>query len=220
MDGRRWKERRHARRLPRTCDVRPAIGIGTLASIVRWYAGMAPNYRALSYWHDSLGEEITPRAALAGERRADVAIVGAGYTGLWTAYYLKKASPGLDVAIVEAEVAGFGASGRNGGWCVGLIAGNERWLATPAHREGGLKLARAMFDTVAEVGRVTGAEGIACDYARGGTISIATSAPQLRLLRHRLDEMRSLGFGEEDYRWLEPDECRARVSTRANLGGL
>jgi glycine/D-amino acid oxidase-like deaminating enzyme len=181
---------------------------------------MATQYRSLSFWHDSLGDSFEPRASLEGSQSADVAIVGAGYTGLWTAYYLKKADPGLDVTIVEAEVAGFGASGRNGGWCVGEVAGIERWLANDATREGALSLMRAMFDTVDEVGRVTEAEEIACDYAKGGTVTVATAEPHVRTLQRHLSEHRAQGFSEDDYRWLEPDECRSRVNTATNFGGL
>lgn len=66
---------------------------------------------------------------MSGEADFDVAIVGAGFSGLWTAHYLKRLRPELRVALVEAEVAGFGASGRNGGWCIGLLAGIEGHLA-------------------------------------------------------------------------------------------
>ncbi len=74
----------------------------------------------ISYWHDSLepGDTLTPRAALPGDRQVDIAVVGAGFAGLWTAYYLLKANPSFRVVIIDAQTAGFGASGRNGGWCV------------------------------------------------------------------------------------------------------
>ena len=71
----------------------------------------------LSLWHDLLPEPIVPRPALTGRHDFDVAIVGGGYTGLWTAYYLAKADPHLRVCVLEKEFCGFGASGRNGGWC-------------------------------------------------------------------------------------------------------
>ncbi|MBW2697795.1 MAG: FAD-dependent oxidoreductase, partial [Deltaproteobacteria bacterium] len=80
-------------------------------------------YGNLSFWHESVPFEIEPRPALVSDREVDVAIVGGGFTGLWTAYYLKRLQPDLRVAIVEAEITGFGASGRNGGWCLGGIAG-------------------------------------------------------------------------------------------------
>ena len=69
----------------------------------------------VSFWYADLGGLPAQRAPLAGDMTVDVCIVGAGYTGLWTAYYLKQHEPALRIAIVEAEIAGFGASGRNGG---------------------------------------------------------------------------------------------------------
>ncbi len=82
---------------------------------------MAP--RDLSYWHHSLPVEdtLTPRPPLPGDGDADVAIVGGGFTGLWTARYLRRLDPTLRITIIESEVAGFGASGRNGGWCSALL---------------------------------------------------------------------------------------------------
>ena len=73
-----------------------------------------------SFWLDALGP-ITPRAALPGDRAFDVAIAGGGYTGLWTAYYLARQDPALRIVVLEKEFCGFGASGRNGGWCSGLF---------------------------------------------------------------------------------------------------
>src|SRR5690606_12274125 len=118
-----------------------------------------------SFWLADVGEPLVPRPPLEGERAVDVAIVGAGYTGLWTAWYLATQDPGLAIAIVEREVAGFGAAGRNGGWCSLHHAGVTGWLRSP-QRAGAIALQRAMFDAVDEVGRVAAAEGIACDYAK------------------------------------------------------
>ena len=114
--------------------------------------------RKKSFWLDTVPGSLAPRPALPGDIDADVAIVGAGYTGLWTAYYLKKIDPSLDIAILEAEVAGFGASGRNGGWCAAYMV-RYRPLAGPIqqHRDSAIRLQRLMFDTVREVGRVAGA---------------------------------------------------------------
>ncbi|HWC67524.1 MAG TPA: FAD-dependent oxidoreductase, partial [Acidimicrobiales bacterium] len=79
-------------------------------------------YRSRSLWLDSLEDDaLAPRPALAGDTQVDVAIVGAGYTGLWTAYELRRRDPGMRIAVLEAEVAGFGASGRNGGWCSAFL---------------------------------------------------------------------------------------------------
>ena len=80
----------------------------------------------LGYWWRSLGGPPPPRPPLPGPMEADVAIVGAGYTGLWTAYYLKRAQPSLEIVVLERDVAGVGASGRNGGWVSGFFSGPAR----------------------------------------------------------------------------------------------
>jgi len=177
-------------------------------------------YRSQSFWHATLPETLEPRPALASDEQVDVAIVGAGYTGLWTAYYLKSLEPGLRVAIVEAEIAGFGASGRNGGWCVGTLAGMGYYLEDASRREGGGRLQRALFDTVAEVERVCEHEGIDCHWARGGNVTFATVPAHVGQLEHDLAVWREAGFGEDDVRWLEPGECRQYVASAQNLGGL
>ena len=174
----------------------------------------------LGLWHATSGERIEPRAALDRDARVDVAIVGAGYSGLWTAYYLKALDPGVRIAIVEAEFAGFGASGRNGGWCLGSMAGLDSLALDPAQREGALRLQRALFDAVDEVGRVSAREGIDCHFAKGGWISVASVPAQRERLRADLAEWHAHGLGEGDARWLEPAECAARVRTPRNLGAL
>ncbi|MDQ3982714.1 MAG: FAD-dependent oxidoreductase, partial [Actinomycetota bacterium] len=90
---------------------------------------MRRDYASYSLWLETAGEPLAGRAALPGDSEADVAIVGAGYTGLWTAYYLLRAQPDLRIALVEKEIAGFGASGRNGGWCSGLFAAPREKVA-------------------------------------------------------------------------------------------
>jgi glycine/D-amino acid oxidase-like deaminating enzyme len=175
-------------------------------------------YRALSFWHDSAPGPLEPRPALEGDAEADVAIVGAGYSGLWTAYYLKCLEPGIRVAVVESEIAGFGASGRNGGWCLGTLAGSEALFADPTRREGAIRLQRALFDAVDEVGRVCAQEDVDCHWAKSGYLCTASAPAHREKLQRDLAGWRELGFGEEDVRWLEPEECSARVRVR-NLGG-
>ena len=82
----------------------------------------------MSFWHDTVPGSLDPRPSLQSELAADVAIVGAGYAGLWTAYYLKRLDPGLSIVLLEAQIPGFGASGRNGGWCSGYLSGIDAWL--------------------------------------------------------------------------------------------
>ena len=89
------------------------------------------DYRRQSYWLDSVPGSLAPRPALEGNLQADIVIIGAGYTGLWSAYYLKHHAPDLDIAVLEADIAGFGASGRNGGWCTSYLSCLDRWLEDP-----------------------------------------------------------------------------------------
>src|SRR3954454_8127433 len=129
----------------------------------------------LGFWWHSVGGPPAPRAPLPGPAEADVAIVGAGYTGLWTAWYLKRADPSLRVVVLERDTAGFGASGRNGGWLSGRLAGaREAWAARHG-RAAVVSAQRAMFATVDEVAAWGAAEGVDCDLVKSGTLDIATS---------------------------------------------
>lgn len=96
----------------------------------------------VSFWYADIGLPQTRRPALQGDSTADVAIVGAGFTGLWAAWYLKQAQPGLNVLVIEKEFAGFGASGRNGGWCMGTFAWNHEAYARDTSREAVLQMVR------------------------------------------------------------------------------
>ena len=145
--------------------------------------GDSDRYRSRSFWLDTLGDPYEPRPALPGDITADVAIVGAGYTGLWTAYYLTEADPWLRVVILEAEIAGFGASGRNGGWCSASLPTSLEALAARDGRDAALALHRALVDSVDEVGRVADKEDIDCHYAKGGTLTLATAPPHVDRVR-------------------------------------
>jgi len=147
---------------------------------------------APSYWLHTLGP-VTPRPPLDGDRDADVAIVGGGYTGLWTAYYLSQAAPSLKIVLLEAEYCGFGASGRNGGWASGLFPVSEDKLTRRYGAQRASAMHAALAGAVDEVGRAAAAEGIECDYAKGGTITLARTPAQLRRAR---DAKGFIGAGE------------------------
>ncbi len=174
----------------------------------------------LSLWHDSLPEPIVARPALPSDQSADVAIVGAGYTGLWTAYYLKKADPSLRIVVLEARFAGFGASGRNGGWCSAIFPSSLAKVAKAAgSRHAAIALQRALNETVDEVGRVAAAEGIDCHYAKGGTVVLARTAVQLERARQDVAESRAFGFGDADLRLLSAQEAQQHANATDVLGG-
>jgi glycine/D-amino acid oxidase-like deaminating enzyme len=179
-----------------------------------------PAHLPVSLWLDQLGQLPAPRPALQGSLTVDVAIVGAGYTGLWTAYYLKRQAPALRIAIVEAEYAGFGASGRNGGWLMGNLLGDERLLAgLPAERRhAAFELLHGIPDEVAEVLQ---REGIACDYRKGGVLYCAARYPeQEQRLRAWLEALHRQGLSEADYRWLTPAELNQQLRVNNPLGAI
>ncbi len=170
------------------------------------------------FWWDAVTASPT-RPALAGDLEVDVAIVGAGFTGLWTAYYLTEHDPGLRIAVLESRHVGFGASGRNGGWChaeyplgIGVLAKDHGNAAALRHMD-------ALNRTVDEVGRVTEAEGIDCHFAKGGVLVVARSEPQLKSLEQELETARRIGLGEDDLVRLTATEARVMLNATGVVGG-
>jgi glycine/D-amino acid oxidase-like deaminating enzyme len=150
----------------------------------------------------------------------DVAIIGAGLTGLWTAWYLLQRDPGLRVVLFERETIGFGASGRNGGWCSALL---PMGLAKISERHGesaAQRMMQTMHDTVGEVGRFVAQHGAPETFHSGGTISVARNVAQRDRLREELHELRRFGFGDDDYRWLEADQAKSVVDAAGVIAGL
>ncbi len=172
-----------------------------------------------SFWFEQLPER-KPRPPLSGVQEADVCIVGAGFTGLWTAYALLRAAPTLKVVVLEAKYVGFGASGRNGGWVNGALSGS----AAAWRRRGGgdapQAMASAIQETVKEIGAVVQHERIDCDWREGGTLSVAQNGPQLERLRAALvAERRDLGEVSAS-KLLDADELRGRVAVQRGAGAL
>ena len=178
--------------------------------------------RRLSLWWDTLPPELrhADRPALTGTTHADVVIVGAGYTGLWTAYYLAQADPSLRIVIVEAQVAGFGASGRNGGWCSALFPASLDKIARGSGRESAIAMEKAMHATVDEVSRVIDAEQIDCHWSKGGSVYVARTELQLERARADVAHWASWGFGDADYRLMSAEETHERLGVTDALGGI
>jgi len=172
----------------------------------------------ISFWYADIGMPGC-RAALEGDTTSDVAIIGAGYTGLWTAYYLKKAQPALNVLVIEKDFAGFGASGRNGGWLMGTFAWKHERYAANTSRAAVLDMVAALETTVDEVIRVAEVEGIDADILRTDQLSVATHPAHLVNLQAQLHHHRLWGDGHR-IRELNADETNARVAIPGALGGF
>ena len=161
----------------------------------------------VSFWYADIGMPAR-RAPLAGDTRADVCIVGAGYTGLWTAYYLKKADPSLDVLVVEKDFAGFGASGRNGGWLTGGFAWSHARYREQSSEASVRAMVHAMNGTVDEVIRVAEAEGIEADILRTDELMVATNPAQFARMQAEVAHRRH--WGEDERVWeIGAEEARA-----------
>ncbi len=180
-------------------------------------SGSAPVNGGVSFWWAELGgppgvEQRRP--PLRGSVEADVCIVGGGYTGLWTAYYLAEAAPELRIVVLEAQFCGYGASGRNGGWVSALLPG-------PARRYGpGVDaLHEAMKASIAEIGRVTTAEGIDAHFVQGGRLAVARTPAQLERLQAEVAQHHEAPGGDRDAVLLDASELTARVRVAGALGG-
>ena len=180
--------------------------------------GAASGYQRLSLWWEAVSAPLPPRPALTQDLQVDVCIVGAGFTGLWTAHSLALADPSLRIAVVERQVAGFGASGRNGGWCSALFATSDAALVRQHGPEAMRAMRRAMQRTVDVVGAAAASEGIDCHFAKGGSVDLVRSEAQRVRALAAVDEARALGFGEEDVRWLGPEEAHDLIGAGSILG--
>ncbi|MEV7363355.1 FAD-binding oxidoreductase [Streptomyces sp. NPDC091299] len=168
----------------------------------------------VSFWYADDGLPVQ-REPLSGDRSADVVIVGGGYTGLWTAYYLKKAAPFLRITVLEQKFCGYGASGRNGGWLYNGVAGRDRYAKLHG-REAAVRLQKAMNNTVAEVVRVTREEGIEGDVHVGGVLEVAYTPAQLARLKAFHEH--ELSFGEQDRELYGAAETAERIRVADAVG--
>jgi glycine/D-amino acid oxidase-like deaminating enzyme len=186
----------------------------------RKHTGPEPkDYRSYSFWLETAGEDLTPRPSLPGPTDADVAILGAGFTGLWTAYYLLKQDPSLRVVVLEAEIAGFGASGRNGAWCNSAFPVTPPELTRRFGKEATRDLLLQMRGAVDEVGRVAEAEGIDAQYFRGGQLRVARGSAQVPAIEGAYRSAQTLGL-EKDLELLDAEETAERVRITGAEGAL
>ncbi len=171
------------------------------------------------YWLDDCGDDLTRRPALAGDETVDVAILGGGFSGLWTAYFLLCANPGLSVAVLEAQFCGYGASGRNGGWCSPrypmLVDELEKHFGADAARA----TIRAQHAIVDDIGAIVSEEAIDAHFTRGGMLSVARTPRQLAALKATYAGYDRLGLAD-DTRLISAEESRALINVSQVLGAM
>lgn len=174
------------------------------------------DYATTSFWLATSGP-YTPSPALCGDVRVDVAIIGGGFTGLSTAYHLCKDAPELRVAVLEAEVVGFGASGRNAGFSrivFGLEPavtrarfGQQRTIDAYHYLE---RAVDSMRDLVRQ-------HDLQSDYEQSGFLRVATTPAFVRRIQHDLEILTSLGV--RGVEWVDATAIRSEVDSPHFLGG-
>ena len=151
-----------------------------------------------SLWWASLDQPVVPRPSLHRHLDVDVAIVGGGFTGLWTARELKRRDPSLRIAVLEKSVCGFGASGRNGGWASALYPLIDETVVERYGVEAFDAQRHVLYDAVANLGACAKEDGIDARFTRGGTLTFARSEVQATRLRASIESSRQCGVGPED----------------------
>ena len=167
-----------------------------------------------SLWWDGL-ERNSTSPPLETDTSADIAIVGGGYTGLWTAYFLKQVQPELDVVLVEAKHTGHGASGRNGGWLMGALEGCDAFTDDSGTLPSA---AREQLTRLVARGRGPCQRKYRLRFSpRRVCHGCARHDVQIGRAKKILEGFQRLGFSEDDYHWLTPSELTERAG--ANPGG-
>ena len=179
---------------------------------------MSKDYASYSYWLETCDDDLIPRPPLDGTVDVDVAILGAGYSGLWTAYYLLERDPSLKIAILEKEIAGFGASGRNGGGLGNRFPVGLNRLAELFGRQGAIDLQNALNSVVDEISGVAKREGFDIEFVRGGYLRLARSEYQLEVLADAQRTLEEFGFGDGSV-LLDADQVAERVRVAGAVGG-
>ncbi len=171
----------------------------------------------VSHWWEQIGVPES-RPELRGHSTVDVAIIGAGFTGLWTAYYLAKAKPELNIAVLEARHVGYGASGRNGGWLTNTITAGPDHYRTTHSIQAINDFQLAMNHTVEEVINICAEENIDADILRGGEFEVAyTPAQEQRLRAHA---RATSSWQHTDSKVLEAEEARNKINVAGTRAAL
>jgi glycine/D-amino acid oxidase-like deaminating enzyme len=181
-----------------------------------WYSVAVRSIEQACYWLATRSH--TPAPALEGDRLADVAIIGAGFTGLWTAMFLKQLSPATEIVLLEQGVAGYGGSGRNGGILSETIDHSHQLAIAHFGEAEAAKLARIGSQNIDEMERFFAERAIDCNFERTGRLFVALTPAQLEDARRSVETAGRLGTA--NYRLLSADEIRAELDSPLYLGGV
>ncbi|WP_406422724.1 FAD-binding oxidoreductase [Streptomyces sp. NBC_00873] len=173
-------------------------------------------YKHVVYWHDT--EPVTVEAPLREAVDCDVCIVGGGFTGLWTAYFLKEAEPALDIRIVEANHSGYGASGRADGFVTPTIGKDIQALVKEFGLQRALKASQAVGRSILEIGRFARKNRVDAEYEANDYLMVATDPAQLKRLEHDRDLAERMGAAQAEI--LPREASRAIIGSPAVLGSM
>lgn len=177
--------------------------------------------KAFAQWPPSLWSENSLKwnfPEITSSQSYDVVIVGAGYSGLWTAHHLLHLNPSLSIAILDARQPGFGASGRNGGWCSAFSPMSLEAVASHSNKQSAIDLQNALVASVDEIGTHIAKSHIECGWHKGGTLSFASNHLQVAKIRESIAMSRNFGFDDSFIDYLTPDQAEARVRIPDSLG--
>ncbi len=172
-----------------------------------------------SWWlREALGVEMAAACPpLTKDVRADAVIVGGGFTGLWTAYFLTEANPNLGVVVLEQDICGGGPSGRNGGFASGWWDELDSLVALYG-AEAAVRACRAISTSITSIGDFCEANGVDAWFKKSGYVFAATAAQHLAVCEEMIRKARDVGAPTE-MRELSVDEVRARCDSPAFRGG-
>jgi glycine/D-amino acid oxidase-like deaminating enzyme len=174
------------------------------------------DFASRSFWLES--DPYTPGPTLAGDITVDVAIIGGGFTGLWAAHFLLAADPALKLAVIEREVVGYGASGRNGGFAMTLLSRSMHDLLQTFGTDPARAAHAAVARSVDDIGRFCTEHKVACDYEKNGFIAVATDDSQIP--RIEADRQAAEALGIEDVRYIPGEELRRQIQSPLYRCGL
>lgn len=176
-------------------------------------------YKKQNFWLETSDDDLEPRAKLSESVTVDVAILGAGFSGLWIAYYLIQKDPSLNIAVLEKEITGFGASGRNGGWCSPKFSVSPAMLIKRYGKQTAKDLQQSMFASVDEIERIIEAEKMEIDWKKGGMLQVALGNYNVSILEKTLHTYKQLGLDNE-FSLFNQTQVKERVNITGASGGL